>query len=64
VESEILADLGHQHSRDREINAAAEFITRVKQEVAEYDLQTRTKLIEPLDVRIIYKDRDHWRSTF
>jgi len=64
VESQILDDLDRQHSRDRDIDAAAEFVTRIRNEVAEYAATQRQQLIEALNVRLIYQDREHWRSTF
>ena len=64
LESEILADLDRQHHRNRDIDAAAEFVTSIKNEVVEHDASQWQQLIEALDVRLIYQDHDHWRSTF
>jgi site-specific DNA recombinase len=64
LRSEIEDELGRQTHRDQEIHAAVEFITRVRHEIPTYTLAEKTRVVEMLNLRVIYKDRENCRSTF
>jgi hypothetical protein len=63
LRSDIDADRNRQHQHVYDTNAAIDLVTRIKKELPAYSLAERRRVIEMLDLRITYQDREHYWPT-
>jgi len=62
--TDIQKHLSREHRREDEIKAAVEFIGRVRDELPQYTLTEECRVVELLDFRVQYTDKQHWTPCF